>query len=154
MRWMTGSTIACLALVFWVAPASAAPTKSQFIRQGDALCLQAKRQLVPLQQKAQAAKSLPRAQMWSAVTRLWSAQLVIQQRFVTRFRAIGTPAHDASAQSLVADLVRGVALAKRVRDAFAARNTVALNTALPGYISHTLQLNRRVVRYGFRICGR
>ena len=154
MRWTTGSAIACLALVFWVTPASAAPTKSQFIRQGDALCQQAKRQLVPLQQKAQAAKALPRAQMWTAVTRLWSAQLVIQQRFVTRFRAIGTPPNDASARSLVADLVRGVSLAKRVRDAFAARNTTALSSALPGYISHTLQLNRRVVRYGFRVCGR
>jgi hypothetical protein len=154
MRWITGSAIACLALVFWVPPVSAAPTKGEFIRQGDALCRQVKRELVPLQQQAAAAKSLPRAKLWSVATRLWSAHLVIQRRFVTRFRAIGTPANDASARSLVADLPRGVALAKRVRDAFAARNTAALNAAMPEYISHTLQLNRRVVRYGFRICGR
>ena len=153
MRWITGFTFACLALVFCVSSASAAPTKSQFIRQGDAVCLQVKRQLVPLQRQAQAAKSLPRAQMWSAATRLWNAQLVIQQRFVTRFRAIGIPAHDSAARSLVASLPRGVALAKRVRNAFAARNTAALSAAMPDYISHTLELNRRVAMYGFRICG-
>ena len=88
-----------------------------------------------------------------AVTALWSDQIRIQSRFIPRFRAIGFPAGDATARSLSSGLERGLLLARRVRDAFAARSTSALATALPAYVRFTLSLNRRVRAYGFRVCG-
>jgi hypothetical protein len=146
-------TFAVLALTVSVAAAVAAPTKGQFIRQGDTLCAQVKRELVPLRRQATAAKSLPRSQMWAAVTRLWSAQIQIQRRFISRFHRIGVPANDSRARALVSGLDRGIGLAIRVRDAFAARDTSALSTMLPAYVRYTASLNRRVVAYGFRVCG-
>lgn len=134
--------------------ASASPTKSEFIRRGDALCAQAKRELLPLRRQAEAAKTLPREQMWRAATSLWSKQLAIQSRFVTRFRSLGVPAGDTRARTIVAGLGRGLTLTRRVRDAFASRDTPRLATSLRTFLSYTVDLNRRVVAYGFDICGR
>lgn len=150
----TTAAISALGLALTAGTAIAAPTKAQFIRQGDALCSQAQRELVPLRRRAQAAKSLPKAQQWAAVTRLWTEQIGIQTRFNARFRALGVPRGDSKARSLVSGFDRGVVLARRVRDAFAARNTSGLATALPAYVRFTLSLNRRVAAYGFRVCGR
>jgi hypothetical protein len=55
-------TVMGLGLVLSVSAAQAAPTKPQFIRQGDALCLQVRRDLAPLRRRAEAAKSLPEGQ--------------------------------------------------------------------------------------------
>jgi hypothetical protein len=144
------------AVVSLLAPlaASAAPTRAQFIRQGDALCREVQRQLVPLRRQAEAAKSLPQSRQWTAVTRIWTAQVKIQTSFNARFRALGVPAGDSAARSLVSGLDRGLVLARRVRDAFAFRDTTTLASALPAYARFTLGLNRRVNAYGFRVCGR
>ena len=143
-----------LGLVLAVNAAYAAPTKAEFIRQGDSLCRQVQRELAPLRREAQAAKSLPEGQKWAAVTTLWTKQIRIQVRFNARFRALGLPAGDAKARSLVSGLDRGVVFARRVRDAFATRNTAALASALPAYVRFTTSLNRRVAAYGFQVCGR
>jgi hypothetical protein len=134
--------------------ADAAPTRGQFIRQGDALCREVQRELLPLRRQAEAAKSLPEAKQWPAVTRIWTAQVKIQEGFNTRFRALGIPAGDSKARSLVSGLDRGLALARRVRNAFANRDTTTLASVLPAYVRFTLSLNRRVVAYGFVVCGR
>jgi hypothetical protein len=142
-----------LGLVVTVSSAFAAPTKAQFIRQGDALCRQVQRAVAPLRREAEAAKSLPEAQKWAAVTRIWTAQIKIQTRFNVRFRALGVPAGDSTARGLVAGLDRGLVLARRVRNAFATRSTTVLAAALPAYVRFTISLNRRVAGYGFRVCG-
>ena len=134
--------------------AGAAPTRAEFIRQGDALCRQVQRQLVPLRHQADAAKSLPEAQKWVAVTRIWTAQVRIQTRFNARLRALGVPAGDSAARNIVSGVGRGLVLARRVRNAFAARDTAALAAALPAYVRFTVGLNRRVAGYGFSACGR
>jgi hypothetical protein len=134
--------------------ADAAPTRAQFIRQGDELCRQVQRQLLPLRRQAQAAMSLPEARQWTAVTRVWTAQVKIQASFNARFRALGVPERDSAARSILSGLDRGLALARRVRDAFAAHDTSALAGALPAYVRFTLGLNRRVAAYGFNACGR
>lgn len=154
MRWRTSAV--AVAIVGFVLPvnASAAPTKAQFIRQGDALCRSVQRELAPLRRQAEAAKSLPEAQKWAAVTRLWTNQIQIQRRFVARFRSLGVPVGDSRARGLVSGLRHGLVLAIRVRDGFAARSTTAVATALPAYLRFTLSLNRRVVAYGFKVCGR
>jgi hypothetical protein len=131
-----------------------APTKGQFIRRGDALCTSVRRELVPVRRQAEAAKSLPESQQWAAVTRIWTAQVKIQGRFNARFRAIGVPSGDSVARGLVAGLGRGLTLARRVRDGFATRDQYELAKALPAYVRFTTSLNRRVVAYGFRVCGR
>jgi hypothetical protein len=134
--------------------ASAAPTKSEFIRKGDALCTDVARQLVPIRQRAQAAQALPESQKWAAAAAIWQAQIAIQKRFNERLRAVGTPAGDSFAPRLVAGLDRGLVLARRVHSAFARRDRAALANALPAYVEFTLALNRRVRAYGFRVCGR
>jgi hypothetical protein len=143
-----------LGLVLSVGAAQAAPTKAQFIRQGDALCRQVQRELVPLASRAQAVKSLPASQQWAAAERLWGDQIRIQARFTARLRAIGVPAGDSKARSIVLRLDHGLVLARRVRDAFARRSTTSLAAALPEYIRFTMSLNRRVAAYGFKVCGR
>jgi hypothetical protein len=144
------------AVVSLLAPlaADAAPTRTQFIRQGDALCRQVQRQLVPLRRQADAAKSLPQSRQWEAVTRIWTAQVKIQAGFNSRFHALGVPTGDSAARGLVSGLDRGLVLARRVRNAFAFRDTTTLTSALPAYVRFTLGLNRRVTAYGFRVCGR
>lgn len=137
-----------------VSAAQAAPTKAHFIQRGDSLCGQVRRELAPLRLRAEAAKSLPQEQQWTATTRLWTDQVRIQARFTTRFHRLGIPAGDATARSLVSRLDRGLVLARRVRDAFAAKSTSSLGSALPAYIRFTVSLNRRVAAYGFRVCGR
>jgi hypothetical protein len=134
--------------------ADAAPTRAQFIRQGDALCRQVQRQLVPLRRQAEAAKSLPEAKQWAAVTRIWTAQVKIQASFNARFQALGVPGRDSDARSIVSGLDGALVLARRVRDAFAAHDTGALAGSLPAYVRFTLNLNRRVAAYGFTACGR
>lgn len=152
-RFAVAALTAVFALLAPVA-AIAAPTRAEFIRQGDALCRQVQRQLVPLRRQAEAAKSLPQSQQWVAVTRIWRAQVNVQEQFNTRFHALGIPARDSAAHSLVSGLDRGLVLARRVRDAFAARDTATLASVLPAYVRFTLSLNRRVVAYGFSVCGR
>jgi hypothetical protein len=100
-----------LGLVLSVGAAHAAPTKSEFIRQGDALCLQVQRDLAPLVRRAQAAKSLPESQQWAAAQRLWADQIRIQARFTARLRAVGVPTGDSKARSIVLGLDRGLVLA-------------------------------------------
>jgi hypothetical protein len=143
-----------LALVLAVSAALAVPTRAEFIRQGDALCLQVRDEIAPLLVQAQAAKSLPEAQQWAAATLLWTKQIRIEARFNARFERIGVPAGDSAARSLVTGLDRGLVLARRVRDGFATRSTTALATALPAYMLFTTSLNRRIVAYGFRVCSR
>jgi hypothetical protein len=134
--------------------ASAAPTKPEFIRKGDALCADVARQLRPIRRRAEAAKSLPEAQKWAAAAELWTDQISIQRRFNMRMRAIGTPRGDTRAARLVAALGGGVVLARRVRDGFARRDRDALARALTAYVRFTIDLNARVRAYGFRVCGK
>ena len=79
---------------------------------------------------------------------------MIQKRFTTRFKAIGVPAGDSTARALVALLDRGVVLAQRVQQGFAAHDVVVLQTALPAYLRLALTTNKRVIAYGFHTCGR
>jgi hypothetical protein len=146
-------TVMGLGLVLSAGAAFAAPTKAQFIRQGDALCREVQRELAPLLRRAQAAKSLPESQQWAAVERLWSDQIRIQARFNARLRAVGVPSGDSKARSIVSGLDRGLVLARRVRDAFARKSTTTLAVALPEYVRFTMSLNRRVAAYGFKVCG-
>ena len=146
-------TVMGLGLVLPVSAAHAAPTKAQFIRQGDALCLQVQRDLAPLRRRAEAAKSLPESQQWAAAQRLWADQIRIQARFTARLRAVGVPTGDSKARSIVLGLDRGLVLARRVRDAFARRSYTSLAVTLPEYIRFTMSLNRRVAAYGFKVCG-
>ena len=147
-------TVLGLGLALCAGAALAAPTKAQFIRQGDALCRQVQRELVPLTRRAQAAKSLPVSQQWAAAERLWADQIRIQARFTARLRAVGVPNGDPKARSIVRGLDRGLVLARRVRHAFARRSTTSLAAALPEYIRFTMSLSRRVAAYGFNVCGR
>lgn len=133
--------------------ASAAPTRSEFIRKGDALCRRVQAQLAPLRRRANAAKSLPIAKQWSAVTEIWRLQVAIQSRFNARFHALGVPVGDRAARSLVIGLDQGLTLAREIRDAFASRDTTTLNDRLPTYLRFTVHLNRRVAAYGFTACG-
>jgi hypothetical protein len=144
--------IGCLNLVLAVGAASAAPTKAQFIRKGDSLCRDVQRELAPLRQRAQAAKSMPESQQWAAVERLWADQIRIQARFTARLRAVGVPTGDTQARSIVFGLDRGLVLARRVRDRFAKRSAT-VGVALTAYVRFTLSLNRRVAAYGFKVCG-
>ena len=150
-----GLVAAVTAFAFAAASAAAAaPTRAQFISKGDALCAQVARELVPLKRQAEAAQSLSEDQKWRAVARIWTTQIKIQARFNTRFHAIGVPAGDSTARSIVKGLDRGLVLARRVRDAFAARDVYRIPTALSSYVRFTVALNRRVAAYGFRVCGR
>lgn len=153
MRLALLITLFGLALIC-AAAATAAPTRAEFIRKGDATCAQTQRALLPLRTRAQAAKTLPTELKWRATTDIWADQIAIQRRFVTRFRAIGTPAGDRAARGLVSGLARGVTLAENVRRGFAQRDTTRLSRALPAYLSFTVGLSQRVAAYGFHVCGR
>lgn len=153
MRLTWGIAAVALATAVWAGAAVAAPTRSEFIRKGDAVCAVTKRELAPIRARAEAAKLLPETKMWAETADIWADQIVIQKRFVARFRAIGTPAGDAVAVALVGKLARGVLLATRVQQGFAAHDVMKLQAALPAYVRYTLDLNRRVVAYGFRACG-
>jgi hypothetical protein len=152
LLWSLVATV-LLAAVCAVA-AVAAPTKADFIRKGDAVCAQTKRELAPIKRRAEAAKLLPQSEQWAAAADIYADQVVIQKRFVRRFKAIGTPAGDAVAKGLVGRLEKGVTLAVRVQQGFANHDVGTLQTALPAYLRFTVDLNRRVVAYGFRVCGR
>jgi hypothetical protein len=149
---LTITLILCL-VCSAIATASSATTRAEFIRKGDALCAEVKRQLVPVVRRAKAAKTLPESQKWAAAADIWADQIRIQRRFVRRFHAIGLPANDAQARVLANGLDRGLTLAIRVQRAFAVRNEAAIPKALQDYVSFTLTLNARVRAYGFRICG-
>jgi hypothetical protein len=153
-RLLVLAALSSLALAGTASDASAASTKAEFIKRGDALCTSMARELAPLRRRAEAAKSLPQEKQWAAATAIWSDQIRIQVRFNRQLRAIGPPPNDATARSLLAQLDRGVILARRIRDAFADRRITSLASALPAYLHFTLKLNRRVSAYGFRVCGR
>ena len=133
--------------------AQASPSKAEFIRKGDALCTQTKKALVPIQARAQAAKTLPTDARWQATADIWADQIAIQRRFIAKFHAIGTPAGDRAATSLVASMSKGLTLAVNVQQGFADRDTIRLPTFLSDYVTYLLKLNRRVAAYGFRVCG-
>jgi hypothetical protein len=153
-RLAFATALSAVVVLLTAVAATAAPTKAQFIHRGDALCREVQRQLVPLRRQAEAAQSLPDGKKWAAVTRIWTTQINIEARFNARFRALGIPAHDLAARSIVSGLGRGLVLGRRVRNAFAARDTTAVARALPAYVRFTLSLNRRVAAYGFSACGR
>ena len=154
MRTAAVLLAALLIPVLYVSPAYASPTRAEFLRKGDAVCAQTKRELAPIVKRAQAAKTLPVSQQWAALADIWADQIVIQKRFTVRFKAIGVPAGDSTARALVALLDRGVVLAQRVQQGFAAHDLVVLQTALPAYLRLALTTNKRVIAYGFNTCGR
>jgi hypothetical protein len=146
--------VTSLALAGTASTAVAAPTKAEFIKRGDALCVRIARELAPLQQRAQAALTLPEDKKWPAAAAIWSDQIRIQVRFNRQLRALGAPANDAEARSILGQLDRGVVLARRIQAAFANARVATLASALPAYVRFTLKLNRQVRTYGFRVCGR
>jgi hypothetical protein len=148
------AAITSLTLAGTASSAGAAATKAEFIQRGDALCARTVHELAPLRKRAEAATHLPEYQRWAAATSIWSDQIRIQVRFNQRLRAIGTPPNDVTARNLLAQLDRGVVLARRVRDAFANARVNVLASAAPAYVRFTLELNRRIKAYGFRVCGR
>jgi hypothetical protein len=154
VKLLWGLAATALVAAVCAAAAVAAPTKAEFIRNGDAVCAQTKRELAPIKRRAEAAKLLPQSEQWAATADIYADQVVIQKRFVRRFKAIGVPAGDAVAKALVGRLERGVTLAVRLQQGFANHDVVTLQTALPAYLRFTVDLNRRVVAYGFRVCGR
>jgi hypothetical protein len=98
--------------------------------------------------------TLPTDAKWQAAADIWADQIAIQRRFIAKFRAIGIPAGDQSANSLVSSMSRGLVLAVDVQRGFADRDSARLPGALSSYVTFTLNLNRRVAAYGFRVCGR
>ncbi len=142
-----------LALAGTASTAAAASTKAEFIRRGDALCTGMAKQLAPLRRRAEAAYALPESRRMAAVAAIWSDQIRIQVTFNHRLRAIGAPPDDAAARGLLAQLDRGVVLARRIQSAFADGRIASLSSALPAYLEFTLKLNRHVRAYGFRVCG-
>lgn len=153
-RAALAATAVLLVALIATAAASAAPTRAEFIRRGDALCRQVQTQLAPLRRKADTVKSLPAAKQFTAVAQIWKAQVSIQARFTARFNALGVPTGDRAARSLVVGLDQALTLAREIRDAFASRDTTTLGDRLPTYLHFTLNLNRRVAAYGFTACGR
>lgn len=134
--------------------ATAASTKAEFIRRGDALCAGMAKELAPLRRRAEAAYALPEQKRMAAAAAIWRDQIEIQVAFNRRLRAVGAPPDDAVARRLLAQLDRGVVLARRIQTAFANGRIDALSSALPAYLDFTLKLNRQVRAYGFRVCGR
>jgi hypothetical protein len=158
MKRVALSATLVLACVF-AGIAQAAPTRSEFIRNGDALCAQAKRELVPVAARLQRLSLPPQmaqftGAQWAAAATLWADRNRVLKRFSGRFKAFGTPAGDTVAQKIVAGLASAVTLANRVQRGLAERNEALLTTALPAYLRLTLATNTRVVAYGFRTCGR
>ena len=146
--------IVSLALAGTASTASAASSKAEFIQRGDALCADVAKQLAPLRRRAEAAYALPESKRMAAAASIWGDQIRIQVAFNRRLRAVGAPPGDAAARNLLAQLDRGVILARRIRDAFADGRIASLSSALPAYLDFTLKLNRQVRTYGFRVCGR
>ena len=153
-RFLVLAAIVTLALGATAPTAVAASTKAEFIKRGDVLCAGMARELAPLRRRAEAAYALPEDKRMAAAAAIWSDQIRMQIRFNQRLRAIGAPPNDAAARSLLAQLERGVVLARRIRDAFADARIASLASTLPAYIEFTLKLNRQVRAYGFRVCGR
>jgi len=155
MRTIAASISVLLGLVACsvAVAAPSAPSRGEFIRKGDALCTQVKRELAPLLARAEAAKSLSRERQWVAVVDLWTDQIRIQKRFIGRFHAIGVPVNDRRARRLSSGLDRGLVLARRVRAAFADRDEARVPGALSAYLGFTVDLNARTRAYGFRVCG-
>jgi hypothetical protein len=154
MRLLCVVFAASLGAAAFAGLAVASPTRVEFIRKGDALCAQTKSQLLPIRDRAQAAKSLPPSRQWAAVADIYADQIVIQRQFALKFNAIGTPAGDAVAAGLVSKFAKGILLAVRVQRGFATHDAAALQTALPAYLRFTLDLNKHVVAYGFHTCGK
>ena len=146
--------IVSLALAGTASTAVAATSKAEFIKRGDALCADVARQLAPLRRRAEAAYALPESKRMAAAASIWGDQIRIQVAFNRRLRAVGAPPGDAAARTMLAQLDRGVVLARRIQNAFAEGRISTLSEALPAYLNFTLKLNRQVRTYGFRVCGR
>ena len=153
VRWVLvlAATIS-LVLAATASSATAAANKA-VIKRGDALCAGMAKQLEPLRRRAEAAYALPESKRMAAAAAIWGDQIRIQVAFNRRLRAVGAPPGDAAAVRLLAQLDRGVVLARRIRSAFADGRIDALASALPAYLEFTLKLNRQVRAYGFRVCG-
>ena len=145
--------IVSLGLAGTASTAVAASTKAEFIKRGDTLCAGMAKQLAPLRRRAEAAYALPESRRMAAAATIWSDQIRIQVTFNQRLRGVGAPPDDAAAVRLLAQLDRGVVLARRIQEAFATKRIAALASALPAYLDFTLKLNRQVRAYGFRVCG-
>jgi hypothetical protein len=153
-RFLVLVAIVSLALAGTASTAAAASSKAEFIQRGDALCAGVAKQLAPLRRRAEAAYALPESKRMAAAAAIWGDQIQIQVAFNRRLRAVGAPPGDAAARNVLAQLDRGVLLARRIRDAFADGRIAALSGALPAYIDFTLKLNRQARAYGFHVCGR
>ena len=73
------------------------------------------KQLAPLRRRAEAAYALPESKRMAAAASIWGDQIRIQVAFNRRLRAVGAPPGDAAARNLLAQLDRGVVLARRIQ---------------------------------------
>lgn len=152
-RFLVLAAISSLALAGTASAASAASTKAEFIKRGDALCAGMQKDLAPLRRRAEAAYALPESRRMAAAAAIWRDQIRLQVGFNQRLRAVGAPPGDATARRLLGQLDHGVVLARRIQTAFADGRVASLASALPAYLEFTLKLNRQVKAYGFRVCG-
>ena len=79
----------------------------------------------------------------AAAASIWGDQIRIQVAFNRRLRAVGAPPGYIPAGNLLAQLDRGVVLARRIQNAFANALIGALSES-PAYLDFTLKLNRQV----------
>lgn len=137
--------------------ASDAPTKEEFISQGDAVCADVQSEAAELAQRAQELESqsgtLPKSEVLARAAAVWDDQIRTISEFRDDFEALGAPAGDEErVEQFIESLDDSLQAARQIRATLREGEEVP-QALVDEYGQLVVRGNTLAQSYGFRVCG-
>jgi hypothetical protein len=137
--------------------ASDAPSKEEFLSQGDAICAEVQSEAAELAQRAQELESqsgtLPKSEVLAGAAAVWDDQIRVISAFRDDFEALGAPAgDDERVEQFIESLDDSLGVAREIRATLRDGEEVP-QALVDEYGQLVVRGNTLAQSYGFRVCG-
>lgn len=134
-----------------------APSKQQYIAQGDAICADIQADAARLRQRAAELQAqsgeLPKTEFLAQAAAFWQDQIRVAEDFLQRFEDLGSPSGDeAEVEEFRRNMEDGIATAREIRETLAGGEEVS-EALVQEYGQIVARGNESARDYGFQVCG-
>jgi hypothetical protein len=134
-----------------------APSKQEYIAQGDAVCADIQTGAARLAQQAEDLQAqndeLSKEVFLAKAAQFWQGQIRLIEDFLERFEGLGSPSGDeAQVERLLTSIEDGIAKAREIQETLAGGEEVP-EALVEEYGQTVVRGNELARAYGFQVCG-
>ena len=134
-----------------------APSKQEYIAQGDAICADTQTGAARLAQQAEDLQAqsdeLPKEEFLAKAAEFWQGQIRLTEGFLERFQGLGSPSGDeAQVEQFLTSIEDGIATAREIQETLAGGEEVP-EALVEEYGQTVVRGNELARAYGFQVCG-